>query len=59
MDSLDNIRKQKKSLDETKHKLLDKALSSTEFDQKKWKSDDEEVSAKKLKPSVGKSQDKN
>ena len=44
---LDNIRKQKKSLDETKHKLLDKALSSTEFGQKKWKSDDEEASAKK------------
>ena len=59
MDSLDNIRKQRKSLDETKHKLLDKALSSTEFGQKKWKSDDEEASAKKLKPSVGKSQDKN
>ena len=31
MDSLDNIRKQKKSLDETKHKLLDKALSPTKF----------------------------
>ena len=58
MDSLDNIWKQKKSLDETKHKLLDKALSSTEFGQKKRKSDDD-ASAKKLKPSVGKSQDKN
>ena len=59
MDSLDNTRKKKKSLDETKHKLLDKALSSTEFGQNKWKSDDEEASTKKLKPSVGKSQDKN
>ena len=59
MDSLDNIRKQKKSLDETKHKLLDKALSSIEFGQKKRKSDDEEASVKKLKPSLGKSQDKN
>ena len=58
MDSLDNIRKQKKSLDETKHKLLVNAFSSTEFGQKKWKSNDEEASAKKLKPSVGKSQDK-
>ena len=37
MDSLDNIRKQMKSLYETKHKLLDKVLSSTEFGQKKWK----------------------
>ena len=59
VDSLDNIWKQKKPLDETKHKLLGKALSSTEFGQKKWKSNDEEASAKKLKPSVGKSQDKN
>ena len=53
------IRKQKKSLHETKYKLLDKALSSTEFGQKKWKSNDEEASAKKLQPSVGKSHDKN
>ena len=54
MDSLDNIRKQKKSLDETKHKLLDKALSLIEFGQKKWKSDDEEASVTKLKLSLGK-----
>ena len=59
VDSLDNIRKQKKLLDETKHKLLDKALSSIEFGQKKRKSDDEEASVKKLTPSLGKSQDKN
>ena len=54
MDSLDNIRQQKKSLDETKHKLLDKALSSIEFGQKKWKSDDEEASVKKLNQVWGK-----
>ena len=51
---MDNIRKEKKSLDETKHKLLDKALSSTKFGQKKQKSDDEEASAKKLNQVWGK-----
>ena len=39
MGFLDNIRKQKKSLDGTKDKLLDKVLSYREFGQKKWKSD--------------------
>ena len=53
IDSLDNIRKQKKSLGGTKHTLLDKAFSSTEFGQKKKKSDDEEESAKKTETKCG------
>ena len=55
MDCLDGVRKQKKSLNKTTHKLLDKALSSTEMGQK-WKSDNEEPSDKKVK--TGKSQTK-
>ena len=48
MDCLDSVRKQKKSLDKTTHKLFDKGLSSTEMGQK-WKSDNEEPSNKKVK----------
>ena len=58
MDSLDNIKKQKKSLDETKHKLLDKALSSRELGQKKWEKWWWRAICK-TETSVGKSQDKN
>ena len=52
MDCLDSVRKQKKSLDKTTHKLLDKALSSTEMGRKR-KSDNEEPSNKKVKTGKG------
>ena len=42
MDLLDSIREKQKSLDRTTHKLLDKALSSTEMPEKKRKSESQE-----------------
>ena len=47
---MDSIREKQKSLDRTTHKLLDKALPSTEMPEKKRKSESQgKQSGKKLK----------
>ena len=49
MDELDEIRKRRKSLDKSTHKLLDQALPSKETSKSKRKLESEEKSQKKLK----------
>ena len=50
MDLMNSIREKQKSLDRTMHKLLDKALPSTEIPEKKRKSESQgKQSGKKLK----------
>ena len=49
MDELDEIRKRRKSLDKSTHKLLDQALPSKEMSKSKRKLESEEKSQKKLK----------
>ena len=49
MDELDEIRKRRKSLDKSTHKLLDQALPSKEISKSKRKLESEEKSQKKLK----------
>ena len=49
MDELDEIRKRRKSLDKSTHKLLDQALPSKETSKSKGKLESEEKSQKKLK----------
>ena len=49
MDELDEIRKRRKSLDKSRHKLLDQALPSKETSKSKRKLESEEKSQKKLK----------
>ena len=49
MDELDEIRKRRKSLDKSSHKLLDQALPSKETSKSKRKLESEEKSQKKLK----------
>ena len=49
MDELDEIRKRRKSLDKSTHKLLDQALPSKETSKSKRKLESEEKSRKKLK----------
>ena len=49
MDELDEIRKRRKSLDKSTHKLLDQALPSKETSKRKRKLESEEKSQKKLK----------
>ena len=49
MDELDEIRKRRKSLDKSTHKLLDQALTSKEMSKSKRKLESEEKSQKKLK----------
>ena len=48
-DELDEIRKRRKSLDKSTHKLLDQALPSKETSKSKRKLESEEKSQKKLK----------
>ena len=49
MDELDEIRKRRKSLDKSTHKLLDQTLPSEETSKSKRKLESEEKSQKKLK----------
>ena len=49
MDELDEIRKRRKSLDKSTHKLIDQALPSKETSKSKRKLESEEKSQKKLK----------